>query len=575
MRWVIIVAALTTMVLGGTPATGQETTPAAPTTPAATPAPKPSADVRPPPPEKPMTVYTKDNAPSAPKPDALPLKSSVSQYGITWTFAKPAPVGQFINGDYYVVGPVTITAIDPKPLFGKDVPAESLDGNDKKNAPDGKYVRHGSMVNPPLSGMSYDSGIRHVYDAQRVTAPPYDLKPGDNIVSTISLMDRKEMAGIVGYGNSSRSRAKHDNCPIRVAAVLTCVAEPLAADAFRPAYGDRQRTIYYARNLRRELLPKLARPAEGVPDPVTYGGIFQRVWLNTYFFGFDEPMENMPHYGQQVCQAVSDAGLLLCLDFTPEQKERLLVNFVQVGIDYWGLAKSGHPGWRGFGGHGSGRKFPIVFAGYLLGDDQMASPGKAFPKTEYGEDNQTYYGECWTGAKVVFTGHGAISTATGKVMQDKTGPYEHMHPSNWNRNGRKDTTSDGYRRNNTSCAWVGQALALRILKLESQWNWPAFFDYVDRWMTEPDMPNCTEINKYFPSKSLMDPSKEWCHQGNPGEPWIGEMWKKYRSLNPAPTDGWKTLKANPNGLQMPKLVPLDPNAKPAAAGATEQKPEED
>ena len=43
----------------------------------------------------------------------LPLKESVSQYGITWTFEKPARVGQFVNGDWYVVGPVTVTAITP------------------------------------------------------------------------------------------------------------------------------------------------------------------------------------------------------------------------------------------------------------------------------------------------------------------------------------------------------------------------------------------------------------------------------------------------------------------------------
>src|SRR5271157_3473284 len=39
------------------------------------------------------------------------LKSSVTQYGITWTFEKPVRVGQFVNGDYYVVGPTTIAAI--------------------------------------------------------------------------------------------------------------------------------------------------------------------------------------------------------------------------------------------------------------------------------------------------------------------------------------------------------------------------------------------------------------------------------------------------------------------------------
>jgi hypothetical protein len=62
----------------------------------------------------------------------LPLKASVSQYGITWTLAQPARAGQFINGDWYVVGPVTaglllgdrqLAQIDesfPKVSFGED-----------------------------------------------------------------------------------------------------------------------------------------------------------------------------------------------------------------------------------------------------------------------------------------------------------------------------------------------------------------------------------------------------------------------------------------------------------------------
>src|SRR5262245_9975677 len=52
---------------------------------------------------------------------ATPLRASVSQYGITWTLAKPVPVGQFVNGDFYVVGPVTVVSIAPKPLWGREV----------------------------------------------------------------------------------------------------------------------------------------------------------------------------------------------------------------------------------------------------------------------------------------------------------------------------------------------------------------------------------------------------------------------------------------------------------------------
>jgi hypothetical protein len=32
-------------------------------------------------------------------------ESSIEQYGITWTFDKEYQCGQFVNGDYWVLGP--------------------------------------------------------------------------------------------------------------------------------------------------------------------------------------------------------------------------------------------------------------------------------------------------------------------------------------------------------------------------------------------------------------------------------------------------------------------------------------
>jgi len=48
---------------------------------------------------------------------AIPLTAatSISQYGITWTFDKDYPTGQFINGDWWVVGPVTVASVSPAP----------------------------------------------------------------------------------------------------------------------------------------------------------------------------------------------------------------------------------------------------------------------------------------------------------------------------------------------------------------------------------------------------------------------------------------------------------------------------
>ena len=65
--------------------------------------------------------------------------TSITQYGITWTFSQAVEYGQFVTGDYWVVGPVTLNSVSP-----------GWDG-----------LRHGSMVDPaPSSGVQgYRSGL--------------------------------------------------------------------------------------------------------------------------------------------------------------------------------------------------------------------------------------------------------------------------------------------------------------------------------------------------------------------------------------------------------------------------------
>ena len=46
--------------------------------------------------------------------------TSVSRHGITWTFDRDRVTGVYANGDPWVVGPVVITAITPKPSVGRN-----------------------------------------------------------------------------------------------------------------------------------------------------------------------------------------------------------------------------------------------------------------------------------------------------------------------------------------------------------------------------------------------------------------------------------------------------------------------
>ena len=80
----------------------------------------------------------------------------VDQFGITWTFDKDYGVGQFANGDYYVVGPVTVIGIEPASV--------EIDGR----------TINGSSVNPsPQFGQAqgYDSGMYGTFAGPGTYAP--------------------------------------------------------------------------------------------------------------------------------------------------------------------------------------------------------------------------------------------------------------------------------------------------------------------------------------------------------------------------------------------------------------------
>jgi hypothetical protein len=481
-------------------------------------------------PTRPVVLYTKESPPATPKLDEMLYQESVSQHGITWTFERPARVGRFVNGDWYVVGPATVKAIEPKPLYGAEIRRRELDHMDKER-PEAQRVRNGFMLTPPAQmRVAYDSGVRNWFDPSLIRKPPVAMKPGDSLVSTISMPK-----GLVLHAQlrNKIERGVDDSSPIRTAAVLTCVAAPQPPDAFRPGFCDRQQRIYLARNLKRELLPTAAAPKD-MPNLRQYVRFTQRPWVGTCFFGFEEPVENMPQYGLEYGRVSGISALLLCTDLKPQQKEPLLVNYVQVGIDLGGIIRAGHPGWSGFGGHGSGRKLPIVLAGLLLGDEELANINKSFPKASFGEDEQTAYGDSWTGAKVVFAGHSGIDAATGagRTRGNSWGPYEHMPPSQWKAG---QNTSESYRRCCTSVGWVAQGLTLRLMHAEGPWGHDAFLDYVDRWMFEND----AAFVKTIKQATGNDHDKDWARQGQTWDKFVNEMWAKHRAGLSAPCDGWK------------------------------------
>jgi hypothetical protein len=317
---------------------------------------------------------------------------------------------------------------------------------------------------------------------------------------------------------------------LKSAAVLTCLSGPASVDAFRPSYCDTTNRIYRASDLRRELLPKLKR-VSSTPELSTWERIFERPWIDhTKGWGNRQthPTDNMPEYSRELSRAVSIVSLMLICDFTEQQKENLLLHFVQYGIDLWGVAQAGG-GWEAQGGYGNGRKWPIIFAGMLLQDEKMQNPNKSIPGVRFGEDEQTKYGNSWTGAKVIFAGHTPVG-GTGD-----RGAYEHLPPAQWP--GPHKAMSEAYRRVSTSVCWVGQALTARIMHAQKLWNHDAYFDYIDRWMTEDDTKFIEEIEKQIGKDDQYVNTFRANPQRQAVDKFVDDMWAKYRGT--VKTSNWK------------------------------------
>ena len=307
---------------------------------------------------------------------------------------------------------MTVRAIDPKPLYGaRDSPAQ-LDPMDKER-PEGQRVRNGFMLNPPAAmKVAYDSGVRNWFDPALIQKLPVAMKPGDSLVSTISMPK-----GLVLHAQlrNKIERGVDDSSPIRTAAVLTCVAEPQPADAFRPAFCDRQPTIYLARNLNRELLPTAAA-TKALPNVEQYIRFTQRPWVGTGFFGFEEPVENMPQYGLEYGRVSGISALLLCTDLSPSRRSRCWSTSSRSALTWAAWSAPAIPAGRAWAATAAGGNCPSSSPACCWATTSLPISTDRFPEASFGEDEQTAYG------RLLDRGQGRLRRALGHRRRHRRGP---------------------------------------------------------------------------------------------------------------------------------------------------------
>lgn len=391
--------------------------------------------------------------------------TSISQFGITWTFDGDYESGQFANDDYWVVGTpdLVITGIAP--------PSTSAAGR----------VTNGSMINPDptTNAHGYDEQLNGFDPALNAARPggsdlsatnPLTIAAGSSLISAVSIP------------------AAGERPQLQTAAILTVLSAAPADGSFRPPYcGDTKTIEFNTSDLNYALLLSLD-PVADTPALSTVEGYFEKPWIDHiagWYGRYFHPADNMPDYGREISTNVGVGALMLHLDFTNQEKETLLVRFVQLGIDNFGIVENGATStWSNDGGHASGRKWPIVFAGLMLDDADMQTMNNGTGEyVHFGEDDQTF-----------FVTQSTVDVTNGPTWDPDTRadtvPYTaaQIGMPEWgirhNTAPNRDNMAWGatYRTCCTATAWPGFVLAARLMGAMEVWDHDALFDYMDRYM---------------------------------------------------------------------------------------------
>ncbi|MCA9427680.1 MAG: hypothetical protein KC994_21550, partial [Candidatus Omnitrophica bacterium] len=229
-------------------------------------------------------------------------ETQISRHGITWTLEGSPTMGQFANGDYWVIGPVNVLSASPAPTGS----------------------RNGSMINPmPGKDQAFDARVNDFVSSQGVVFPRV-IQPDESLVSTESNPNENEC------GSTSTSWESYFGCTrsiLKRGAVLTVLKSSPTEESFRPPYCGTDKSLTPISEIQWDLLPSLPAPF-GKPSLSNYERTFERVWID-HKTGWDgaylHPSENMHNYGREISLDTGIASLVLMLDYPQEQKETLLI----------------------------------------------------------------------------------------------------------------------------------------------------------------------------------------------------------------------------------------------------------
>ncbi len=391
--------------------------------------------------------------------DPASAAKSVTHYGITWTFSADRLTGTFANGEPWVVGPVSITNINPNP-------SQSL-----SNA----GTQHGSMKNPI-------AGTRNGFDSNPVMTPAtnYDATKNVALSFPISLVAGDALV-------SSKTVYQYPNFMDTIA-VLTVLSAAPPAGSFRPGPYGTDRTVKFNKSQINYSILKNFAPVSGAPSKAhiesrlpalpwfEWGGNFSNALLMpTTNTAAGNGGDGKPStYGREIASKWGEIGLWLNLNHSQADKEKAMIQAIQCGIDIHSYATNGGSFYHD-GGHKCGRKFPVFLAALALNDQTLLNYAKN--PDIFQEDTQTFL---------------VTQSDVGRAVDAPSTTYTQAHVGmgEWGVRHRWEPRKDDSRwtggtpyRHVVWPAMSGAVLAADLMGRQAAWGHPAIFAYNQRYRT--------------------------------------------------------------------------------------------
>lgn len=427
--------------------------------------------------------------------------ASVSQYGVTFVFSSAVRVGQYANGDWWALAPVTITSILPASTTKS---GSYTDGT----AYTGRVI-NGAMVNPgnrsfvggttaanATGGNQGWDSIQAIGSYAGETQPytaSLNVDPGATGSSIVFAAG--EEGSVVKAISSTDSPPPYARQILSDMAVLTVVATVPADGDFRPGIaGSSKASSWNVSDIDYSVLPDLSDPAAGKPSIATAKAGVARMFNVARTTLLSGPgcrnvlaTNNQDGYGQDIAFDVEKSMLSLLLNYTDAEKETLAIGVIQYAIDLYSRVQEGgrYPEkafWMGGGNHAL--KPVVVMAACMLNDAGMkAAVNYALAPTVWQDDRQ------------IFT----VSTSTLSVSPTTSASrpadpyYRYMvGMPEWGIQigapGEGNTSpnsigSNEYRtyRNIVGCSVLGMWLCMnKVTGARAVWNNEAWFQYMER-----------------------------------------------------------------------------------------------